>query len=216
MKISSARNRVIIFFERTSVVFYCFFTIFEEGSSIEKQEHMTSLSGKATAKKSDPRIEFRGRLDSLDAFVVAIQVGAKREGVPALVEKLEEIRLKVRDILTCEVTGKPCEDLSLWGLGSDEIRERSHHPEKYFGIGHILPHHTMGLVAATLNTLRTQVREAELSACRAFDRDGNGNEKKSPDRPDIIAALNRLSAAVYILIYSYLPDGYDKTIKFAG
>jgi ethanolamine utilization cobalamin adenosyltransferase len=177
---------------------------------IEKQEHTTSLSGKTIVKKSSPRIEFRGRLDSLDAFVVAIQILAKREGFSDLVEKLGEIRAKVRDILSCEVTGKPCEDLSLWGLSSDEIREQSHHPEKYFGIGHILPHHTMGIVAATLNTLRTQVRETELSACRAFDGE------TFPERPDIIKALNRLSGAVYILIYSCLPDGYDKTITFAA
>jgi ethanolamine utilization cobalamin adenosyltransferase len=166
------------------------------------------LSGNIIVKKSDPLIEFRGRLDSLDAFVVAVQILAKREGFPALADKLEEIRVKVRGILSCEATGKPCEDFSLWGLGSDEIRERSHHPARYFGIGHILPHHTMGVVAAALNTLRTQVREAELSACRAFEGE------PSPDRPDIIKALNRLSGAVYILIYSYLPDGYDKTATF--
>ncbi|MDR1649560.1 MAG: hypothetical protein LBR71_04800 [Synergistaceae bacterium] len=182
----------------------------EEAGIITKQEHTTSLSGNIIVKKSSPRIEFRGRLDSLDAFVVAIQILAKCEGFPALVDKLEEIRVKVRDLFSCEVTGKPCEDLSLWGLSSDEIRERSHHPERYFGIGHILPHHTMGIVAATLNTLRTQVREAELSACRAFDGE------TSPERPDIIKVLNRLSGAVYILIYSYLPDGYDKTITFAA
>jgi ethanolamine utilization cobalamin adenosyltransferase len=179
---------------------------------IEKQEHTTSLSGRVIVKKSDPRIEFRGRLDSLDAFIVVLQIMAKREGVPALVDKLEEVRSKVHDVLSCEVTGRPCEDLSLWGLGSDEIRARSHHPEKYFGIGHILPHHTMGIVAASLNTLRTRVREAELSACKAFEQQA----EKVPERPDIIKVLNRLSGAIYILIYSYLPDGYDKTITFAA
>ncbi|MDR2174438.1 MAG: hypothetical protein LBO82_00695 [Synergistaceae bacterium] len=184
---------------------------------------MTSLSGKTIVKKSNPRIEFRGRLDSLDAFVVSIQILAKREGVPALAEKLEEIRLKVRDILSCEVTGRPCEDLSLWGLGSDEIRERSHYPKKYFGIGHILPHHTMGIAAAALNTLRTQIREAELCACRAFEEAAFIEEETLPieretlsGRPDIVKVLNRLSGAAYILIYDYLPDGYDKTVTFAA
>jgi ethanolamine utilization cobalamin adenosyltransferase len=171
---------------------------------------MTSLSGKTVVKKSSPRIEFRGRLDSLDAFVVAIQILAKSEGFPDLIEKLEEVRSKIHDILSCEVTGKPCEDLFLWGFGSDEIRERSHRPEKYFGLGHILPHHTMGIVAATLNTLRTQVREAELSACRAFEGE------TSPGRPDIIKVLNRLSGAIYTLIYAYLPAGYNKTITFGA
>jgi ethanolamine utilization cobalamin adenosyltransferase len=175
---------------------------------MEQQEHMTSLSGKTVVKKASPRIEFRGRLDSLDAFVVVVQLLAKNEKVPALIEELEEVRSRLHEIISCEVTDKPCADLSLWGLSSDAIRDRSHHPEKYFGIGHILPHHTMGIVAATLNHLRTQVRETELSACRAFDGEA------SPERPDIIKALNRLSGAVYILIYSYLPNGYNKTIAF--
>jgi ethanolamine utilization cobalamin adenosyltransferase len=183
-------------------------------NAIKKQEYTTSLSGKLIVKKSNPRIEFRGRLDSLDAFIVAVQILAKSENRPALVEQLEEVRAKVRDILSCEVTGKSCEDLSLWGLDSDEIRERSHHPEKHFGIGHILPHHTMGIVAATLNTLRTQIREAELSACRAFEREATATDTETfPERLDIIKTLNRLSGAIYILIYSYLPDGYDKTIQ---
>jgi ethanolamine utilization cobalamin adenosyltransferase len=182
---------------------------------IDKQEHTTSLWGDVTVKKSDLRIEFRGRLDSLDAFIVAVQILAKREEVPSLIDKLEEVRTKVHEVLSCEVTGRPCGDLSLWGLGSDEIRERSHHPEKYFGIGHILPHHTMGIVAAALNTLRTKVRETELSACRAFEKVEKVEKEQAPERPDIIKMLNRLSGAIYILTYAYLPDGYDKTITFA-
>jgi ethanolamine utilization cobalamin adenosyltransferase len=176
---------------------------------VEKQEHMTSLSGSIVVKKSNPRIEFRGRLDSLDASVVAVQILAEREGLPALVGRLEEVRQTIRGILSCEVTDKPCRDISLWGLGPDEIRERSHHPDRYFGIGHILPHHTMGIAAAALNGLRTQAREAELSACRAVDGEA------FPERPDIVKALNRLSGALYILIYDCLPDGYDKTITFS-
>jgi ethanolamine utilization cobalamin adenosyltransferase len=91
-------------------------------------------------------------------------------------------------------------------MSGDEIRERSHHPERYFGLGHIRPHYSMGAIAAGLNTLRTRVREAELSACRAYEK---------MDRADIIKVLNRLSSAVYILVYKYLPDGYAKTVRFA-
>ena len=108
------------------------------------------------------------------------------------------------------MTGKKCKKLSLWGLSSDEIRERSHHPEHYFGIGHIRPHHTMGVLASALNALRTQVREAELSACRAF----NAYEPENTERADVVEVLNRLSSAIYILIYKYLPEGYDKTVKW--
>ena len=47
----------------------------------------------------------------------------------------------------------------------------------------------MGESVLTLNLLRAQVREAEISAAKAFNE----------ERTDIIEALNRLSSAVYIL-----------------
>ena len=134
---------------------------------------------------------------------------AKNQGDESLIEELEEVRTKVYEILSCEVTDKPCEELSLWGMDSEEIRERSHYPVKYFGIGHIRPHYTMGITAAGLNELRTKIRETELSACRAFAA------PQGSSRPDIVKVLNRLSSALYILTYKYLPKGYDKTVTFS-
>ena len=174
-----------------------------------KQEHKTSLSGGEMVDKTHPRVEFRGRLDSLCAFVVELQILGERQGLTSLMEELEEMLGKLYDILSCEVSGKTCDDLFLWGMGGDEIRERSHRPERYLGLGHIRPHYTMGAVASGLNSLRTKIREAELSACRAFV-----TENGETDRADLIKALNRLSSAVYILTYKYLPDGYDKTVRF--
>jgi len=174
-----------------------------------KQEHMTSLSGGAMVNKADPRLEFRGRLDSLCAYVIELQILGKRQGVISLIEELEEVLGKLYDILLCEFTGKECGDLFLWGLNSDEIRERSHHPERHLGLGHIKPHYTMGEISAGLNTLRAKIRETELSACRAF------TTSEQAERPDILKALNRLSSAAYVLTYKYLPDGYDKTISFS-
>ena len=175
----------------------------------QKQEHTTFLSRGVIVDKTDARVEFRGRLDSLSAAVVALQITGQREGRDCLVEELEEVRAKIYDILSCEVTGKPCEHLVLWGLNSEEILERSHHPAKYFGLGHIRPHHTMGIIAAGLNELRTKVRETELSACRAF------RTPQGPERLDIVTVLNRLSSALYVLTYKYLPDGYNETVRFA-
>ena len=177
---------------------------------MKKQEHKTSLSGGVTVDKVHPRIELRGRLDSLCALIVELQILAERQGVSSLVEELEEIGTKLYDILSCEVTGRVCDDLFLWGMSGEEIRERSHHPERYFGLGHVRPHYTMGIVAAGLNALRAQIREAELSACRAF-----AARDEKADRTDLIKALNRLSSAIYILTYKYLPDGYDKTVRFS-
>jgi len=179
-----------------------------------KQEHKTSLSGGAMVDKTHPMVEFRGRLDSLSAAVVELQVLGEQQGLMSLVEELEEVRAQIYDIMSCEVTGKGYDDLFLWGMSGDEIRERSHHPERYFGLGHIRPHYTMGAAAAGLNALRTQVREAELSACRAFSAQPSEEDTKI-NRTDIIKALNRLSSAVYILTYKYLPEGYDKTVRFS-
>jgi ethanolamine utilization cobalamin adenosyltransferase len=176
-----------------------------------KKEHKTSLSGGEMVDKTHPTVEFRGRIDSLCALVVELQILGERQGLSSLVEELGEVLDKLYDILSCEVSGKACDELFLWGMGGDEIRERSHHPERYFGIGHIRPHYTMGVVASGLNALRTQTRETELSACRAFSDPSSTDDA---NRADIIKALNRLSSAVYILTYKYLPDGYDKTVRF--
>ncbi|MCL2009583.1 MAG: hypothetical protein FWG71_03435 [Synergistaceae bacterium] len=178
-----------------------------------KQEHRTSLSGGVMADKTHPRVEFRGRMDSLCALVVELQILAERQGLASLVGELEEAGSKLYDVLSCEVTGRECGDLFLWGMSGDEIRERSHQPERYFGLGHIRPHYTMGPVAAGLNTLRTRIREAELSACRAFTT--SGAEDENAGRADIIKALNRLSSAIYVLTYKYLPKDYDKTVRFS-
>ena len=113
--------------------------------------------------------------------------------------------------MACEVRDAPCGELSLWGLSEEEIHQRSHYPERYYGLGHILPHPDMGRWAAELNLLRTLVREVELCACRAFaSLDGEGGVT----RPDFIRVLNRLSSALYILTYRYLPEGYDRVIHF--
>ena len=179
-----------------------------------KQEHKTSLSGGTMVDKTHPLVELRGRLDSLCALVVELQILGAMQGSASLAEELEEIRVKLYDVLSCEVTGKTCEDLFLWGMGGDEIRERSHHPERYFELGHIRPHYTMGVLAAGLNTLRTQIRETELCACRAFVSLSNAQDEKT-NRLDLIKVLNRLSSAVYILTYKYLPKGYNKTVRFS-
>lgn len=174
-----------------------------------KQEHTTHLLGAALVGKTHPRIELRGRLDSLNAAIVRVQVLAREAGCARLEEELEEVRDKVGELLACEVRDVPCSELSLWGLTDEEIHARSHFPEHAYGLGHILPHPDMGRWAAELNVLRTLVREVELSACRAFETE------EGMARPDIVKVLNRLSSALYILTYQYLPKGYDRTIHFA-
>jgi ethanolamine utilization cobalamin adenosyltransferase len=62
----------------------------------------------------------------------------------------------------------------------------------------------MGPLPIALNELRAQVREAELSAARAFSEpDG------ACSREDIVMALNRLSSLFYVLMFKYLPEGFQ-------
>jgi len=176
----------------------------------DKPEHTTNLLGASVVSKTHPRIELRGRLDEFNARIILLQTQAREAGEERLEADLEELRGSVTNLMACEVRDVPCGELTLWGLTEEEIHQRSHYPERYYGLGHILPHADMGRWAAELNLLRTLVREVELCACRAF-ASSDGSEVT---RPDFIKVLNRLSSALYILTYRYLPEGYDRVIHF--
>jgi ethanolamine utilization cobalamin adenosyltransferase len=57
----------------------------------------------------------------------------------------------------------------------------------------------MGHLAASLNMLRTHVREVEIAAEMAF---------AEGERGDILMALNRMSSAAYILLCRLLAGQY--------
>jgi ethanolamine utilization cobalamin adenosyltransferase len=164
----------------------------------EKREHETHLHGSTIVPKTDPRIAFRGRLDSLQAQVILAQVRMSELGQPQLVEDLGQVLDLLRQVLRSEVLGVPLEPFTLLGMSADELREASHHPEKALGIPHFMPEHGMGMGMALLNGLRVEVRETELSACRAFCRDEPGDCCCA--REDLVRALNRLSSAVYLMM----------------
>ena len=165
--------------------------------------YTTSLNAAETVPKTHTRIELRGKLDSLNAQIVFLQALSQN---PEYISDLEELREIVRRLQACEAGEKIfSEKFTLWGLSEDEIHSRSHNPAKFFGIGHILPHYDMQRDSAGLNLLRTLVREVELCACRVFgDYDTLG----------LCRVLNRLSSAVYILTYKYLPDDYSHVLTF--
>lgn len=152
--------------------------------------------------KSSNRIELRGRLDSLNAQIIFLQTLSENH---EYISDLEEIRQIVRQLQRCEACNEIfADDLMLWGINEDEIHTRSHNPQNYYSLGHILPHHDMKFEAAGVNLLRTLVRETELCACRTFN----------DDELRICHVLNRLSSALYILTYKYLPEGYSHELKF--
>lgn len=175
-----------------------------EGYSAEKPEHMTHLRKDLLVSKNHPRIACRGKLDSLQAKILEVQVIAEKNAESELTEDLQQLLDFVRRILSCEVKETPLDFPLLLGLDDAQLREMSHHPKEYFGIGHILPGYTMGEVAVALNSVRTAVRETELAAIKAFSSEGG------VERNDIIKALNRLSSAAYLLICRKLSGWYEK------
>ena len=156
-----------------------------------------------TYGKDSPRIELRGKLDSLNARIIMFQTVSDS---PEFIADLEEVKAVVNRIQRCEACGKIFEGgFTVRGLDSEELYRRSHNPAEYFGLGHILPHHEMGRESAMMNLLRTLVRETELCAVKVFGEN---------DSLRICHILNRLSSAVYTLIYEYLPEGYNRVISF--
>lgn len=148
-----------------------------------KPEHLTHLNRRELVRKTHPRIAFRGRLDSLEAELLLCQ---KTPNAPVAV--LQEMLLLMRSLMRADVLEEPVSELRLWDMDEKEIRERSHQPMKYYGIGFFVPSHKDSLLLLQLNRLRASIRETELLSYHAF-----------PTRTDIHRALNRLSSLCWLL-----------------
>ena len=169
----------------------------------EKPEHMTQLFGNVQVAKDHPRIHFRGKLDSLQALVVLDQVQIAEGGCQKLVDDLGNILGILREMMRCDALDEAFKNETIIGLTHAELRERSHNPQKFFGVQYMqLPDYTMGRDYALLNQLRAAVRETEVAATEAF-RVGNKYTRK-----DIIEELNRLSSAIHIMMCMYLAGQY--------
>lgn len=154
----------------------------------KKPEEMTHLRGNLLVPKSHPRIALRGKLDTLQSWILLMETrNTKRKLFCA---DLESLLAYIRAILSAEVKEEPLGELLLFGLRQEELRTMSHQVKEYFGIQHSVPEASMGETALELNFLRTQAREVELCAAAAF-----GDE----DSLGIIQHLNRLSSGIYIL-----------------
>ena len=170
----------------------------------EKPEHMTHLHGNVLVGKNDPRILFRGKLDSLQAQIVLTQATIHEEGGSIkLIDDLGDILGVLREMMRCDVLDEEFKNERIIGLNHAELRERSHDPMKFYNIKQmLLPDYTMGKHYAMLNQLRTQIRETEVAANQAF-RNG-----RKCTRPDIVEELNRLSSAMHIMMCMYLAGVY--------
>ena len=157
----------------------------------EKPEQMTHLNGEVLVPKTHPRIEFRGKMDTLEAELLLAQI----ELCKPYDDHAGQILELARRLIRCDVLSEPVPEEKLCGLTEKEQRERSHRPEDFYGQPHFMPSAGDGRALLQLNRARCAARAAELKAVEAFsDRDGN------PTRPDILRALNRLSSMIYILM----------------
>lgn len=156
-----------------------------------KPEHLTHLQGDVLVPKTHPRIAFRGAIDTLEAELLWCQFSVDS----SLSGQIAEILALTRNLIRCEVLSEPVKLDRLCGLTGEELRNRSHRPQDYYGQPHFMPSAADGQSILLLNRCRCAVRGAELAAARAFtDADGNCT------RPDILKALNRMSSMVYILM----------------
>ncbi len=169
-----------------------------------KGEGMTHLRGNLLVPKTHPQITFRGKLDTLMAEIMQVQIVAQEQGQTRIVSDLQELLEFCHRILAAEVKDEPLAEVKMLGMDSEQIRYNSQQVKKVFGIDHPIPSYKMGKLCVALNHLRTQVREAELSAAQAFYCCG------SYSRPDIIEALNRMSSCVYILMCRCLSGFYER------
>ena len=148
-------------------------------------------------------VPIRGKLDSLQALVVLDQDQIAQGGCQKLVDDLGNILGVLREMMRCDVLDEAFKNETIIGLTHAELRERSHNPQKFFGVQYMqLPDYTMGRDYALLNQLRAAVRETEVAATEAF-RVGNKYTRK-----DIIEELNRLSSAIHIMMCMYLAGQY--------
>lgn len=181
---------------------YKFITVF--GTKLDyKPEHMTHLRGNLLVFKDHKRIIFRGKMDSLEAKILEMQILSQNKGMEKLVEELQTILYFVRSITKSEVLEEDLPEINLLGLTEDEIRKQSHNPKKYFGIGHEFPDYKMGDVVVGINSIRTLTREVEIAAFEAFK-----DEYGSVSREDIIRGLNRLSSVFWVMMFKVRTEQY--------
>jgi ethanolamine utilization cobalamin adenosyltransferase len=167
-----------------------------------KPEDLTHLRGRQLVRKDHPVIVWRGRLDVFCARLMEAQALGQREGRSDFVDELQEILEFCRRLLRAELKGLAMEDFRLLGLTPRDLRERSHHPDRFFGHPHVLMSYEMGPLPVALNALRAEIRIVETAAAAAFGAPG-----RHP-RDDLILALNRLSSLFYIMVYRYLPKDF--------
>ncbi len=159
---------------------------------MRNEESKTVYMGGKTLRKDDGRIILRGELDSLLARAVMTCAYAKQYGYTEIVSGCEDIVRVLREIVKSEALGTVCEVREILGMDFDELRQVSHNPRTELGAGHYFPDENTDSMTAMLNLLRTDARREERYCAAVLE--------EHPSAEGLIAVLNRLSSAAYILM----------------
>ena len=157
----------------------------------QKPEHMTHLNAEFLVDKTHPRIAFRGVMDSLEAALLLAAAEAEGNIRTQLLEALAYTRY----LLGQEVLEQPIVCEALGGMDEQQLRERSHRPQDFYGKPHFMPSPEDNKSLLLVNLARCKAREAELAAVKAFQ-----NQEGLPQRLDLLQALNRLSSFLYLIM----------------
>ncbi|MDL2307692.1 cobalamin adenosyltransferase [Desulfovibrio sp. OttesenSCG-928-C06] len=153
-------------------------------------QELTHLDKDSVVGKNHPSIVMRGKLDSLLALAVLAQTQFDpKNRLPGLLKQaLADLNGWIMQTLASEVGGTAFTPKGMAGMDTDVLHQISREPKKYLGVDHFAADASMGGNVALLNWLRSQVREAEVTAvaCSA--------------NMDVVCSLNRLSSAVYVLM----------------
>ncbi len=159
-----------------------------------KPAHLTHLISNQLIPKNHPRIIFRGQLDRFQAEVLLFQGKVSNCGDRTLAAVLGGLLSRARAIMRADVLGETLISCVFFGLDEEEIWKRSHDPEQYYGLKHLVLSAEMDPDILALNRLRTMVREVEIAAITAFAN------AAGIERIDIVQALNRLSSVIYVMM----------------
>jgi ethanolamine utilization cobalamin adenosyltransferase len=151
----------------------------------------------------------------LQSAVLDAQVAADADGARGLVGELGEILELARALVGAEVTGREVPPPRLFGMGSDELRDATHHTYELYGVPFMYPDVRQGPVIAKLSLARGVAREAELAMLAAFPP-ARGAVTAPPARADLAHALNRISSALYLLACRYVAGLYEGSRRPLG
>lgn len=165
-------------------------------SYFEKPEHMTQISGNILVNKTHERIIFRGKLDSLQAKWLVLQKEFESCENEKLNKDMESVTTFIKKMVLAEVLDIEFEEIKVLGESLDKIKEISHNPKKFFGMGHLFDISVKNsFIVLKLNEMRSISREAEISGVTAFS-----SERGIVEKREMLKALNRLSSVIYVMM----------------